>query len=157
MRTVRIVIGIDPGTRCGWSIVADGKLLASGVWNLAPKRHEGGGMRYLYARTSLGKLMDSYPGYDFAVYYELVRRHKGTDAAQIYGGIVGAVTALCEERRVPYEGIPVGDIKKFATGKGNADKDAMIEAARKRGYTPADDNEADAIFIGLAGAAILAQ
>ena len=35
------------------------------------------------------------------------------------------------------------------TGKGNANKDAMIAAARARGFTPTDDNEADAIAILL--------
>ena len=36
---------------------------------------------------------------------------------------------------------------KHAAGKGNADKVSMIAAARARGYSPADDNEADAIAI----------
>ena len=40
------------------------------------------------------------------------------------------------------------EIKKHATGKGNASKPMMIEAARnKLGYTGADDNEADALWI----------
>ena len=39
------------------------------------------------------------------------------------------------------------EIKKFATGKGNANKEAMIEAAKELGYNPKDDNEADAIHI----------
>jgi Holliday junction resolvasome RuvABC endonuclease subunit len=43
----------------------------------------------------------------------------------------------------------VGTIKKHATGKGNAPKQAMIHAACKRGFSPADDNEADAIAILL--------
>ncbi|WP_445811149.1 hypothetical protein [Yoonia sp.] len=43
--------------------------------------------------------------------------------------------------------MPVGTIKRHATGHGNAPKQAMIAAARARGYRPADDNEADAIAI----------
>ena len=50
---------------------------------------------------------------------------------------------------MPYQGVPVGTIKRFATGKGNADKAAMIAAMRARGYLPADDNEADAIALLL--------
>ena len=50
-------------------------------------------------------------------------------------------------RGVPYEGVPVGTIKRVATGKGNANTDAMIAAAQARGFSPADDNEADAIAI----------
>jgi Holliday junction resolvasome RuvABC endonuclease subunit len=52
-------------------------------------------------------------------------------------------------RGVPYQGAPVGTIKKFLTGQGNANKQAMIDAARKLGFSPADDNEADAIAILL--------
>ena len=36
-----------------------------------------------------------------------------------------------------------------ASGKGNADKAAMVAAVRARGFSPADDNEADAIAILL--------
>ena len=52
-------------------------------------------------------------------------------------------------------GIPVGTIKKHATGKGNASKEMMIEAARKKlGYKDDDDNEADALWILDAGIAL---
>jgi len=50
---------------------------------------------------------------------------------------------------VPYQGVPVGTIKRFIAGKGNADKAAVIAAVRGRGFQPADDNEADAIAILL--------
>ena len=56
-------------------------------------------------------------------------------------------TAWAELRGIPYEGVPVGTIKRHDTGKGNADKETMIAAARARGFSPADDNEADAIAI----------
>jgi hypothetical protein len=62
-------------------------------------------------------------------------------------GRVATLTAWAELRGVPYEGVPVGTIKRHATGKGNAPKQAMIAAARARGYSPEDDNEADAIAI----------
>ena len=45
--------------------------------------------------------------------------------------------------------MPVGTIKRFIAGKGNADKAAVIAAVRDRGFVPADDNEADAIAILL--------
>jgi Holliday junction resolvasome RuvABC endonuclease subunit len=83
------------------------------------------------------------------IVFEEVRRHAGTDAAHIYGGFLAHLSAWCEERSIPYEGIPVGTIKRFATGKGNAPKDAMLAAIRARGFAPADDNEADAIALLL--------
>jgi Holliday junction resolvasome RuvABC endonuclease subunit len=60
---------------------------------------------------------------------------------------MATLTSWAELRGIPYEGVPVGTIKRHATGKGNADKEAMIAAARERGFSPADDNEADAIAI----------
>ena len=43
--------------------------------------------------------------------------------------------------------MPVGTIKRHVTGKGNADKEAVIEAVRRLGFAPADDNEADALAL----------
>jgi Holliday junction resolvasome RuvABC endonuclease subunit len=59
------------------------------------------------------------------------------------------LTAWCEETLVAYQGVPVGTIKRFITGKGNADKAAVIAAVQAKGFAPADDNEADAIAILL--------
>lgn len=50
---------------------------------------------------------------------------------------------------MPYQGVPVGTIKRFIAGKGNADKKTVIAAVKARGFAPADDNEADAIAILL--------
>ena len=84
-----------------------------------------------------------------AVYFEEVRRHAGTDAAHIYGGFLACLSAWCEEHAIAYQGVPVGTIKRHATGKGNADKAAVIAALRERGFSPTDDNEADALAILL--------
>lgn len=60
---------------------------------------------------------------------------------------LGHLTAWCEHHNIPYQGVPVGTIKKHATGKGNAGKDEMITSVRERGHTPVDDNEADALAL----------
>ena len=143
-----IILGIDPGTRCGWAVRhVDGRI-DSGTWNLAPRRFEGGGMRFLRLRGYLAEVLDrAQPG---MVVFEEVRRHLGTDAAQIYGGVIAIVQEECERRCIPYQGIPVGTVKRTATGKGNADKDAMIAAANRQWglhLGKKDDNEADARWI----------
>ena len=143
------ILGIDPGTHCGWAIRRGPQVIDSGVWDLSARRHEGGGMRFLRCRTYLREMLDVDP--PDVVIYEEVRRHMGVDAAHIYGGIVAIIASECEARvpPIPYRGVPVGAVKKHATGKGNADKDAMIAAAVARwpGFVPADDNEADARWI----------
>ena len=91
------------------------------------------------------------------VVFEEVRRHAGTDAAHVYGGFLATLTSWCEERVIPYEGVPVGTIKRHVTGKslprtcsgGNASKREVIAAVRARGFDPVDDNEADALAILL--------
>lgn len=106
-------------------------------------------MRYLRARRMLIELLD---GREIeAVGYEEVRRHAGTSAAHVYGGLIAVITAVCEEREIPYQGQPVGTVKKLATGKGNASKTAMVRAAEDRwSMTVSDDNEADALYVAEA-------
>ena len=82
-----------------------------------------------------------------AIWYEEVRRHIGTDAAHVYGGLMATLTAWAELRGVPYEGVPVGTWKRRVCGKGNADKATVVSAMRARGFSPTDDNEADALAI----------
>ncbi len=142
-------LGIDPGTQCGWGILDQyGHRIASGVWDLRPKRHEGGGMRYLRLDSYISETLRAIDVHALA--YEEVRRHMGVDAAHVYGGIIAKVAEVCERRepKMPYQAIPVGTVKKLATGKGNAKKEAMIAAANARwGISVSDDNEADALWI----------
>ena len=137
------ILAIDPGTHCGYAISP----LESGVWNLSVGRHEGGGMRFIKLRCFLSQIW-SHSKIDMVVYEE-VRGHKGVDAAQIYGGIIAILTERCEHYKIPYTGVPVGTIKKFATGKGNSNKDAMVAAARARWpeLNITDDNQADALWL----------
>ena len=62
---------------------------------------------------------------------------------------MATLTAWAELRGVPYQGVPVGTVKRHATGRGNASKEEMIVAAHARGFRPSDDNEADALAILL--------
>ena len=105
-------------------------------------------MRYLRFRGWLDSMAANVAGLS-AIYFEEVRRHAGTDAAHIYGGLLATLTAWCEQRSIPYQGVPVGTIKRFIAGKGNADKAAVVAAVRAHGFAPTDDNEADAIAILL--------
>jgi Holliday junction resolvasome RuvABC endonuclease subunit len=68
-------------------------------------------------------------------------------AAHCYGAFLGYLTAWAEARQIPYAGVPVGTIKRHVTGRGNADKAAVIAAVRVLGFDPADDNEADALAL----------
>ena len=142
----KTVLALDLGTTTGWALRGYDGLITSGTVSFKPSRFDGGGMRYLRFQTWLSE-MDRLAGPIEAIHYEEVRRHIGTDAAHVFGGLMAVLTAWAEMRGVPYQGVPVGTINKHATGKGNASKAMMIEAARTKGFSPADDNEADAIAI----------
>ena len=144
----RTQLAIDLGTITGWALRSADGLITSGTVSFRPSRYDGGGMRYLRFQNWLSE-MDRLVGPIATIFYEEVRRHAGTDAAHVFGGLMAVLTAWAELRGVPYQGVPVGTIKKHATGKGNANKAAMIDAARAKGFSPADDNEADAIAILL--------
>ena len=141
-------LALDLGTSTGWAIRGHDGLITSGTVSLRPGRFDGGGMRYLRFTNWLTEI-DRLSGPVAAIWFEEVRRHAGTDASHIYGGLMATLTAWAELRGIPYEGVPVGTFKRHATGKGNADKARMISAMRARGFSPADDNEADAIAILL--------
>jgi len=144
----RCILALDLGTTTGWALQAADSLISSGTVSFRPGRFDGGGMRYLRFSNWLSEI-DRLSGPIAAIWFEEVRRHAGTDASHIYGGLMATLTAWAELRGVPYSGVPVGTIKRHATGRGNADKAAMIAAVRARGFSPQDDNEADAIAVLL--------
>jgi Holliday junction resolvasome RuvABC endonuclease subunit len=82
-----------------------------------------------------------------AAYFEEVRSHRGVAASHAYGGFLAHLTAWAEANKIPYRGVPVATIKRHVTGRGNADKDAVIAAVRALGFDPSDDNEADALAL----------
>ena len=144
----RMLLALDLGQQTGWALRQASGLITSGSHGFRPGRFEGGGMPLLRFAGWLDEL-HATAGPLGLVFFEEVRAHKGTAAAHTYGAFLGQLSAWCESRSVAYQGVPVGTIKKHATGKGNADKAAMMAAVRSKGFLPVDDNEADAIALLL--------
>lgn len=138
------ILALDLGTNTGFAI-GDMLAIVSGHWNLKPGRYDGGGMRFVKFRSALNELYSAWS--IERVYYEEVRRHAGTDAAHVYGGLMATLTAWCEEKGIPYSSLPVGAVKKNWTGKGNASKAEMIAEAEIRGFKPQTEDEADALAV----------
>ena len=105
------LLALDLGTTTGWALRAPDGLITSGTVSFRPSRYDGGGMRYLRFTNWLTEL-DQLSGPIAAIWYEEVRRHVGTDAAHIYGGLMATLTAWAELRGVPYQGVPVGTINR---------------------------------------------
>lgn len=149
------LLTLDLGTRTGWALLDPSGRICSGSQPFKPQRFEGGGMRFLRFHRWLTELSQpcgasggAAGGLAFdQVLFEEVRRHAGVDAAHAYGGFLGQLGSFCEHHQIPYQGVPVGTIKRHITGKGNASKEAVIAAIRDLGHLPVDDNEADALAL----------
>ena len=145
------VLALDLGTRTGWALQERSGRICSGSQPFRPQRFEGGGMRFLRFQRwlmELSRASDASAGLAIdQVVFEEVRRHAGVDAAHAYGGFLGQLGSFCEHHHIPYQGVPVGTIKRFITGKGNASKEAVITAVRGLVHCPVDDNEADALAL----------
>jgi Holliday junction resolvasome RuvABC endonuclease subunit len=140
------ILALDLGTQTGWALRSQDNSIHSGSQSFKSQRFEGGGMRFLRFKRWLTEIKGASDQID-AVYFEEVRRHVGVDAAHVYGGLMATLTAWCEHHQIAYQGVPVGTIKKHATGKGNASKDDMMAAMRAQGHVITDDNQADALAL----------
>ena len=141
------ILALDLGTQTGWAIAHPNGAITTGTQGFRPQRFEGGGMRYLRFRRWLDEMHQLTSIGE--VRFEEVRRHQGVDAAHVYGGLLGQLSAWCEHHQIPYAGVPVGTIKRAVTGRGNASKAVVIAAVQRQGFAPKDDNEADAIALLL--------
>lgn len=140
------ILALDLGTKTGWSFLKNAKI-TSGTKDFKGSRFSGGGMRFLLFKNFLESLnKDNEVN---IVFFEEIRRHKGVDAAHVYGGFLSHLTAWCEEKSIPYKGVGPAAIKKFVTGKGNASKQEVIESIKHMGFDPEDDNEADSLALLL--------
>jgi len=151
-----VILALDLGTTTGWALRSANGPVAHGFVSFKSQRFEGGGMRYLRFGRWLADMLTlsgSQTGSQTnlagigAIYFEEVRRHLGVDAAHVYGGLLATLTAWCEHHQIPYQGVPVGTIKRHATGKGNAGKAEVIAAMKALGRPVTDDNEADALAL----------
>jgi len=133
---------IDIGSKMGYALVGNSGKVTSGTVNFYASEGQGKGMRYLKFWTWLHTMPEVTD-----VKYEVVLAHRGVYAAHVYGAFEGILQMWCEAGKRSYEGIGVGTIKKAATGYGKATKEQMIAAAEAAGYSPGDDNEADALAI----------
>lgn len=142
-----MILGIDLGSKTGWSLIKEGKRISSGTEKLQGKELAD---RFLYSQEFFGSLIEN-PGLE-AVYFEHVRRFMSSQAALVYCGLLAILMCQCQNRGIPFISLSPTEIKKYATGSGKASKEEMTEAATNlTGHKPIDDNEADAIIIGLLG------
>ena len=170
----KCILAIDPGISCGYAMAYVDAWLGpnstddlrwergtklpkidpnlAGIWDLKQKRFEGAGMRLVRLRSFLTSVSP-----DLVAYEELgAMRQKSSAAAEVRNEIIGVIKCFCESLSIPYTAFSVSEIKREATGKGNAGKEAMVQAAInefgasltvKDCEKTGDDDIADALWI----------
>lgn len=133
------ILALDMATKTGWATNIN---RISGIQVFDVKRGESPGMRFLRCRGWLNQMLDLLGAIDVIVYEQA--HHRGGAATACCVGLISTVQAFAAEHAIELMAIHTGELKRWATGKGNAGKRLMIEAAKARGWSPSDDNEADA-------------
>lgn len=133
------LLALDIATKTGWCTRT-----ASGIWNLKPNRGESEGMRLVRFKAKVSEIV-KIEQISLIAYERPAGRHKSSII--VASEMIGVLKELCICKGVELACFSATEIKKFATGKGNANKTDMIKAAINAGYNPSDDNEADAIHL----------
>lgn len=138
------ILALDTATKTGWCVWENG-IIESGVQDFSKKRGESNGLMFLRFRKWILDLCFCINP-DLIVYE--MAHHRGGAATEICVNLTGRVQEIAAQLEIESAPVRTTTLKKHATGKGNADKAAMIESARQIiGRDPIDDNEADAVCI----------
>lgn len=158
------LVGIDPGAACGFGVIdldTTSRVL-SGTWTLNPRAHQGDGGRFVRLVENLDALLRTFPRI-VSIAYEVpghLRLPNGKQASPttylgLYG-IVAHIESWAESHDLHYCGFAPQEVKKAATGLGNAKKAEVVESITRRfglhlSTVPVTHNECDALAIALAG------
>ena len=130
------ILAIDPATKCGWAVSNQ----IYGCWDLSVRRDESNGMKLLRLRALLEKTHNELD-------LQLVVYERPNSIIH-QAKLIAIIETFCEERNIQYRAYSASEIKKFATGKGNAKKEQMILFAKEKlDYSGDNDNEADALWL----------
>lgn len=150
--TTRKSLILDLGTQTGWALLANG-IVTSGTVGFQtykgcksrPADHAGQ-VFINFQRWLRGRIQDDKPT---EIAYEDVYRWSSGDAAKLYCGLRAFLLANGALYGLPVTGYSPSMVKKYWTGKGNSDKDAMMAETKRRfpALRLSDSNEADALAI----------
>jgi Holliday junction resolvasome RuvABC endonuclease subunit len=136
------VLGIDP------SITATGLAVSTDVLTVVGGHAKDGDERLATIHQAVTNLAQRWH-VDLAVLEDLPTHAHG---AGLTGMVQGVVRHALLTIGVPYATVPAATLKKFATGRGTADKADMRMALYKRLWLDeANDNKVDALWLWAAG------
>ncbi|MBJ7437023.1 MAG: crossover junction endodeoxyribonuclease RuvC [Acinetobacter sp.] len=140
------ILALDPATITGWAVyTGETPPIVSGIINISLRKGESVGIKWLRFEKWLKITIQKY---GITVVSAERVSGRGPDAIVHHAKLLGVIEKVCVEQEIEHLQYSATEIKKFATGKGNADKQDMIRAARARyDWSGEDHNEADALHI----------
>ena len=163
------VLGLDLGTSCGYSYCfltkgSSERRMYAGQLDLSAGPYDSGAIRFIRLRHFLAAIKPDLVAFEDVRYtppntgFQSVGAllARAAPACEWFGALKATAATWCEAQGIPITGIPIGTIKKRATGKGNANKSDIIAACNKEfgfnfeveGYESTGvDNIADAVYV----------
>ena len=140
------VMGIDQATETGIAFQMKGMINPTVfIWDLSIGTHETCGLKWLRFESRLREFLQRKKIQALAYEMPAGRNQKPLLHS---AKLIAIIEKVCAEDEVEYIELTPSEVKKFATGNGNANKEAMIVAAKELwDYTGDNDNEADAMHI----------
>lgn len=138
------VLALDIAEHCGYHTFANG----GGTWTFTESKSRNGNKKHKHFRDTLIKFIKEN-NIRMVVAEDILMNKNRFRATVSLSELRGILFEVCDTLDLPEpEFLNATNIKMFATGKGNASKDDMIDACKERyNITPVDDNHADAVFI----------
>jgi crossover junction endodeoxyribonuclease RuvC len=137
------ILALDLGTATGWALRVDGRL-ESGVEDFALVRGESPGMRYVNFNRWLSlvtaPILDAAGDGRLGLLAYEQAHHRGGAATEVLAGLTTRVQEYCARFQLNHVAVHTASLKKWVTGKGNADKAMMAHAIHRRGWLPAAES-----------------
>ena len=170
----KTVLGLDLGTNCGYSYCfindrietkSDKNRIYAGQLDLSAGPYDSGAIRFIRLRHFLSAIKPDLIAYEDVRYTPPNGKGfmnigailaRAATACEWFGALKATVSTWAEENGVPCTGVPIGSIKKRATGRGNANKSDIIKACNEEfGFsfdsenydTTGADNIADSVYV----------
>ena len=151
-----MILALDLGTKTGFAYQGENGLIVSGVWDYTAKKGEWVDKRYAHFYDQLGFILTWFPSINEVWYEEPTPQ--STNARKVLYGLLAILKSVCYNWDItPHtddnnRGVHPTTLKKWCTGNGRADKQAMIDYANgimnEQGQEfITDDNQADAVCL----------
>lgn len=138
------VLALDLATTTGFAFRDDSGDICSGTETFQVKRGESPGIRFLRFARWLAKMHTSH---HFDVVSFERPHHRGGPSTEVLVGLATRAQEFAAEHDLEHSTVETSTLKLWATGRGNAGKPDMVEAAQKWVPGVESDDEADAILV----------